>query len=558
MPLLAVCGMAFGFASCNDDDKLVAVESVALSDAQLRLVTGQEQALQAYVYPENATNKSIEWLSSDESVATVSENGEVQAIAIGTATIMAATVDGGQIASCDLTVQRPLVSVTGITLAPTTLEMLVGKKQTLVAAIAPADASVQGVTWTSSDADVASVDEEGLVRALSKGTTVIAVTTADGGFTATCNLSVDASEFTVTFESNGGEPVRPVVVAKGATLPNPGAPPRESGVMEGLYAGEITDPTAGGFTFDGWFSDAALTTPYDFTTPVNDDFTLYAKWVDNTEPSLDIAAAAGGNIYAKAIAYINAQSLSEATTYTLILSEDILNPAPANFNKANATLIILGKGEQRTISKNTNGGFLIRVNGGTVVLGDKVTLTGSNYGKGFPVYVDGSSATSIGRVIMRAGAKITGATDCTGNSAAVYVNTSNSEFIMEGGEITNNTTARIDGTAATGGAVFVAWGKFTMSGGVISGNKASTTLEAGDIAGGVYIANGQTFVKTGGVIEKNSASRSVAATTGKIGQDVLFWNRYNGNTYWTAGTLGETDNLSNNDTATNPLWQPLN
>ena len=71
------------------------------------------------------------------------------------------------------------------------------------------------------------------------------------------------ASYTVTFDSDGGSSVSDQTVDAGdvATVPTP--------------------PTKASYTFKGWYSDAALTTPYDFTTPVNADITIHAKWEAN-------------------------------------------------------------------------------------------------------------------------------------------------------------------------------------------------------------------------------------------------------------------------------------
>ncbi len=65
---------------------------------------------------------------------------------------------------------------------------------------------------------------------------------------------------TITFDTNGGSAVRAAVVADGKTLTVPSAPAKT------------------GFAFGGWYSDEAMTTAYDFSSPVTQDMTLYAKW----------------------------------------------------------------------------------------------------------------------------------------------------------------------------------------------------------------------------------------------------------------------------------------
>lgn len=82
------------------------------------------------------------------------------------------------------------VSVTGVSLDRTTAELKVGETLQLTAAVKPAEATDAAVTWKSDAPEVASVDADGKVKALKAGNAKITVTTADGGMTATCAVTV--------------------------------------------------------------------------------------------------------------------------------------------------------------------------------------------------------------------------------------------------------------------------------------------------------------------------------------------------------------------------------
>ena len=84
------------------------------------------------------------------------------------------------------------VAVTGVSVAPTTLSIAVGETSSLTATIAPANATDKAVTWTSSDTDKATVTSEGVVEGQAAGSATITVTTHDGSFTATCEVTVTA------------------------------------------------------------------------------------------------------------------------------------------------------------------------------------------------------------------------------------------------------------------------------------------------------------------------------------------------------------------------------
>jgi uncharacterized repeat protein (TIGR02543 family) len=84
----------------------------------------------------------------------------------------------------------PAATVTGVSLDKTTLTITVGSFEQLTAIVTPAGASNQEVTWTSNNTAVATVSGDGLVRAIGTGSANITVTTVDGGFTATCAVTV--------------------------------------------------------------------------------------------------------------------------------------------------------------------------------------------------------------------------------------------------------------------------------------------------------------------------------------------------------------------------------
>ena len=181
----------------------IPVESVSLDKANLELTEGETAQLTATVLPDKATNKNVTWSTSNASIATVDANGEVTAVSAGTATITA-TADGKS-ATCTVTVTADTVPVTGVSLNKTSTSLYVGDTETLTATVQPGNASNQTVTWSTSDASVATV-ENGVVRATGRGTATITVTTVDGSFTADCTV-------TVSRYSTGGGPTTYAVTA---------------------------------------------------------------------------------------------------------------------------------------------------------------------------------------------------------------------------------------------------------------------------------------------------------------------------------------------------------
>ena len=179
----------------------VPVTGVKLNTETLELFTGNTATLTATVEPENATNKNVTWSTSNASVATV-ENGVVTAVGQSSATITVTTEDGGKTATCVVTVTAATVPVTGVTLSQTQASLYCNRTPNtlaLTAKVAPDNATNKAVTWTSSDSAVATVDQNGVVTALARGTAVITATAADGsGANATCTVTVSR------YSSGGG------------------------------------------------------------------------------------------------------------------------------------------------------------------------------------------------------------------------------------------------------------------------------------------------------------------------------------------------------------------
>lgn len=172
-------------------DLTVYVTGVSLNQTTAAIRTGGTLQLTKTITPNNATNQSVQWTSSNTAVATVSASGLITAVANGTANIQVQTVDGSYTASCAVTVTT---GVTGVTVAPSTVTLsLAGTKTSqLTPTVAPAAASNKAVTYTSSAPAVATVSSTGLVTGISAGSATITVTTVDGSFTATTAVTVTA------------------------------------------------------------------------------------------------------------------------------------------------------------------------------------------------------------------------------------------------------------------------------------------------------------------------------------------------------------------------------
>lgn len=188
--IVASAGGKSGSCLVTVSKGIVAVYSIELNARSVELSRGDTFTLEATVSPEDATNKSIIWSSSDDSVASV-EDGVVSASEAGTAIISAEA--GGKKATCLFTITVPVES---LTLNKTSLSLTENQKEQLTAYISPEDATNKDIAWSSSNTSVAVVDSDGEVLAIKKGACNITATLGD--ISAECIVTVDSPEVPVS------------------------------------------------------------------------------------------------------------------------------------------------------------------------------------------------------------------------------------------------------------------------------------------------------------------------------------------------------------------------
>lgn len=163
------------------------VSGITLDQSNVKIARGKSKTLKATVAPADATNKKIEWISSDPSVVTVTSSGVVTAKGEGNATVTATTLDGGYSATCNFNVY---VAVSGVKINAETIKLPKGEKRIITATVLPTDAANKEVTWESSNTKIVTVNEVGQLTGKTKGTAKITATTKDGAFTASCVVEV--------------------------------------------------------------------------------------------------------------------------------------------------------------------------------------------------------------------------------------------------------------------------------------------------------------------------------------------------------------------------------
>lgn len=189
-------------AKCTVKVVAVKVKSIKLNKTSGTIAYGKTYQLKATVSPENATNKSLKWSSSNPEAVSVNSKGLIKALkANSTATITCKSADGKVSATCKVKVAP--VRVTGVKLNKTSANVGVGKTVQLIAAVSPSNASVKTVTWSSSNASVASVDKNGVVTGKAGGKATIYCKTKDGSFVAACKVTVTGSDVIGVMLSEG-------------------------------------------------------------------------------------------------------------------------------------------------------------------------------------------------------------------------------------------------------------------------------------------------------------------------------------------------------------------
>ena len=165
-----------------------AVSGLTLNSREETIKVGEQFLLKATVRPSDAVNTAVTFESADPSIATVDENGLITGVKGGVTVIIVKTVERGLMASCTITVQE---DITSITLSETETYVGKGKNKKITATILPTSATKKKLLWTSSDESIVIVDHEGNIHGVNLGTAIITATAQDDGkISATCKVTV--------------------------------------------------------------------------------------------------------------------------------------------------------------------------------------------------------------------------------------------------------------------------------------------------------------------------------------------------------------------------------
>ena len=143
---------------------MIAVESITLSKQSLKMYVGEEYTLTATVLPTDAIYKDINWTTSNNEVATIDNEGNINAVGHGKTTITVTSVSNSSIkATCDITVYE---HCTGVQLSATNVEITVGNRFTLTASTLPLATTDGQIEWSVNDERIIKRNDDGTTRFL--------------------------------------------------------------------------------------------------------------------------------------------------------------------------------------------------------------------------------------------------------------------------------------------------------------------------------------------------------------------------------------------------------
>jgi len=421
------------------------------------------------------------------------------------------------------------IAVLNVLLDKYSLTIAANKTAKLVLNFNPLNATNKAVTWTSSDEEVAKVDNFGNVTGVSVGTARISVTSADGGKTATCTVTVlEAGIIVVANETdwnnakttiNNGSNSEYIIHISGNVSVSGSSSATFSGTGKTITLQGSTALGGGIFT-SGTLAlksyGSSLIYIRNGQTVILDNGITLQGWKkgqsngttggspnDNNAPLVRV-----GDKYAADSNFFIMNDGSKITGNTFMSSSSSSNP-----------------GGGGGVYVDVNGSFTM--NGGEIS-GNTVSLNHQGYARGGGVYVENGASFTMNGGEISGNTALDDYKNHTAQDSAhswgggVYVN--NGTFAMNGGEISGNRAYAVPGyvTNSTsipphvgvglGGGVYIDGGTFTMKGGTISGNSAyvpgssSTTVTA--FGGGVYMRNGTFRIVSGTIYGSDEGTLS--------------------------------------------------
>ena len=209
---------------------------VKISATSKQLYEGESFMLTANTLPLSTSDGKIEWSISNEKVVKRNADGTVVAVGVGTADVVAKSVDGGHTAKCTVTVKK-FILPESVTLNKQSLTMYSGDTFNLVATVLPDDVIDNSIEWSSSDNNVVTVNSDGFVKAVGYGKAIVTATcVAKNTVKAVCEVTVYEHCTGVELSATNAE----LLVGKSFTLTANTLPLAQS---DGLIEWSVSDNT---------------------------------------------------------------------------------------------------------------------------------------------------------------------------------------------------------------------------------------------------------------------------------------------------------------------------
>ena len=168
----------------------IPITGISLNKSSLNILIGTTETLMKSISPSNATNQDVTWHSSNTDIATVNNSGQITAKKIGTTTITVTTSNGYK-TTCRVNVINA-ITLKGINLNKKNITIKEKETETLNITYEPSNATNKNITWKSSNTNIATVDSSGKITGIKPGTSTITAISNDGGYVATCKVTVEA------------------------------------------------------------------------------------------------------------------------------------------------------------------------------------------------------------------------------------------------------------------------------------------------------------------------------------------------------------------------------
>ena len=320
------------------------MSGITVTPASVTLEAGKTVSLKAAVVPETAADKTVRWESENPAVADVTASGVVTAKAAGETSVTAVTTDGNYRASCLVTVIGK-TDVTGVRIDGT-FPVPVGKEVGLNYAVLPTDASVKTVLFTVEEGkeDVLTIEDpnRGIVKGLAVGAAQVTVTTAEGGYSDSCAVTVYRAAEKVTITADGYDAA--AGLEAGLTL-----------TLTATVSGEPTYGTVFWATSDP--QTAAVATDGTVTAKAPGTVTVRASLhpFDNTDYPADVTAEIKIDIVAGSAA-VESVAINEGETVAMFKGET--KQLTCTVNPPNAS-------EKTVVWSVTEGADVVSVNADT-------------------------------------------------------------------------------------------------------------------------------------------------------------------------------------------------